>query len=154
GVIPACLLLDRAVETNIEVIRKPTVSKDGRLVLRARVPESHLPKRAKVEVTLLGFPEGNLIGKPLSLLVGEVERLAFELPQELQEAWRGVKHWDWSDLPFRFALRPLTETSEETVEISEGEAAGSGRRRRLTYVFESTGQIAAKVHSILEVRRA
>src|SRR5574341_1846818 len=37
GVIPACLLLDRAVETNIEVIRKPGVSKDGRLLLRARV---------------------------------------------------------------------------------------------------------------------
>jgi hypothetical protein len=154
GVIPACLLLDKAVETSVEVIRKPGVSKEGRLLLRARVPESGLKKGAKVEITLLGFPEGNLIGVPLSILVGEVEQLAFELPQELQEAWRGVKHWDWSDLPFRFALRPLTETSEEIVEISEGEAAGSGRRRRLTYVFESIGQIAAKVHSILGVRRA
>lgn len=150
GTIPASVLrADRVVEAKVEAMRKPAVARDGRLlILRVRVPESGFHAGESAELVLLAVPEGQPLGSPWLLPLGQEARLAVALPSELEDAWRGFNDLEWENLPIRFILRP----SSGTTEVAEGEAASY--RGWLSDVFKTIGRLFAPVRSILGVCRA
>lgn len=160
--IPACVLRgDTVDDASVEVTIKPGVNDEGHLVLGVQVVGPAFPIGETLELTLLASPEGKPVGQPVvlpaekPLVAGKEEQLDLTLPPNLREAWQNIEDWDWSDLPFRFVIRP----GRETVEKRGGKADGDNpdevqnRRRWLADVFGPFERIRGAVQTILEVCR-
>jgi hypothetical protein len=151
GTIPARVLRgDKIGKAAVEITQRPRVGKDGRLVLRVRVTGADFKDGESVEIVMLALPGGDPYIPPSLLTAGKKELLIIDLSPELQRDWHDVNWWEWSELPFRFLLRPRGMRG-----AAEGEASGlylyasRSQRRRLSYVFDSIEPITSVVLSIL-----
>lgn len=135
AVIPALTLrANTHVDARVELTFKPAVSKDGRLVFGVRVSRSGFhPDEKTISLTLLTVPNGERIGSPQLLPLGEEVRIAIDLSPELRLAWQGVD-WKWEELPFRVILRP---SNRPVGPEEEGLAAGFTSQNSFAFASRS-----------------
>jgi len=131
GLIPALFVTsDGSGSTpgNVEVLQKPRLRPDGRLVIGIRIPKASCPG-ATAEMAVLVAPTEKPIAEPLTMKAGIPQRLSVAVPPQLQaglqDALQGaaddITKLDWAKLPLRFIVRSATPPRRELSAASQGD---------------------------------
>lgn len=153
--IPA--LFDRpdrsAEEGEVDVFSVPRLSPEGVLSIIVRIPEKFCAPGKPVEVDLVAAPTGTPVGEPVQVALGEPKSLSFDLPADLQEAWRGIAMLQLEELPLRFVVRGLAPQKPEEPDITADGLLPKARFRLLNELRFSLDEVESAL-STCTPRRA
>lgn len=118
GTIPALFVRpDRSTEEGqVDVFALPRLSPGGVLSIVVRIQKKFCSPGKPVQAALLAALTGTPVCGVVQVAVGEPKSLSFDLPADLQVAWRGLAKLEWEKLPLRFVVHGAAPQQPEEPE--------------------------------------